>query len=129
MNTNWGAAKKTGLLLILATAIVGVTLACDSFVYAVSIRNDTASTVVLRQCVPDLVDKTLLRRSECDVLDDPISLEPGASTRASASSSSHIASWYRVEDAAGNKTGCLRLQFEHVDRSIVRNVSQKEPCP
>jgi hypothetical protein len=100
---------------------------CDVQSFKLTVRNDTGSAVILRQCSASPWDKLVLRRSPCDVLEERIHLDPGQTTGASTAVSA--TNWYRVEDARGGLQGCLALRFDHRDPAAVVGVSAKQSCP
>ncbi|MGI8647895.1 MAG: hypothetical protein ACR2JX_06695 [Mycobacteriales bacterium] len=85
--------------------------------FAITLHNDTSSTIMLKQC-----DVT------CDSFHERVRLLPGADTRVNTSSD-NVANWWMISDADGKKLGCLPLRYGHkIDRLVV-NVSEQTACP
>lgn len=85
--------------------------------FAVTLRNDTASTVVVKQC-----------DTKCDSFHERDRLRPGAGVRVNTSSD-NVDNWWAVTDAEGRPLGCLPLRYDHKIDGLVVNVSDRTRCP
>jgi hypothetical protein len=110
-----------GVLLFVAALILqGVThtsLDPTEDTFAVVLHNDTAGTVVVKQC-----------DSSCDSFHDKDRLLPGGSVRVNTSSDG-IANWWVVTAQNGSTLGCLPLRYDHKVTGSVVNVSERTACP
>jgi hypothetical protein len=84
---------------------------------AVTLHNDSASAVVLKQC-----------DAKCDSFHEQDRLLPGASVRVNASSD-NVANWWLVTDSDGRAVGCLPLRYGHEIAGLVVNISERTACP
>ena len=81
--------------------------------FTVTLHNDTAGTVVVKQC-----------GAECDSFHETDRLRPGASVSVNTSSDG-AANWWAVTDANGRTLGCIPLTFHHKDRRACRGYFQR----
>lgn len=85
--------------------------------FRVTLQNDTAGTVVVKQC-----------DAKCDSFHEQDRLGPGGSVEVNASSDD-VANWWAVTDSTGRTVGCLPLRYKHEIEGRVVRVSQHTSCP
>jgi hypothetical protein len=118
--------------LVIVVAVLGVALLVAAFIseavfhvsvdpteqaFAVTLHNDTAGTVLIKQCA-----------STCRSFHEQDQLAPGASVRVNTSDHD-IANWWAVTDAGGAALGCLPLRYDQRVEGLVVNVSERAACP
>jgi hypothetical protein len=86
--------------------------------FPVTIRNDTAAVVVVRQC-----DVT------CASFHETNHLKPGAEVMENATDEADVTEWLVVTTTHGMRLGCIALHFDHKVRGLVELVSRIGPCP
>ena len=103
----------------LCTGVSLYTDSCDptESTFSVQLKNDTESTVVVRQC--DV---------RCNEFHDIFRLEPNQSVRVNTTEN-HVDNWWVIEDRGGHRLGCLDLLFDHKQQGVVINISQRVNCP
>jgi hypothetical protein len=84
--------------------------------FAVTLRNDTAAPVLLKQC--DV---------KCYEFGEQDRLAPGGTVRVNTTAAGS-ANWWVVEDGGGRLLGC-NLQYNHKQVGVVVNVSGTVACP
>jgi hypothetical protein len=85
--------------------------------FTVTLRNDTPSAVVVKQC--DV---------KCNSFHEKDRLPPGGSIPVNTSSND-VANWWAVSDSAGRTIGCLPLRYSHKVDGLVVNISERTTCP
>jgi hypothetical protein len=85
--------------------------------FQVTLQNDTAGTVVVKQC-----------DAECDSFHEQDRLAPGGSVEVNTSSDD-VANWWAVTDSAGRTVGCLPLRYKRKIEGLVVRISQHTSCP
>ena len=85
--------------------------------FAVRLQNDTAGTVVVKQC-----DAT------CNSFHEQDRLPPGGSVEVNTSSDD-VANWWAVTDSTGRTVRCLPLRYKHAITGLVVKVSEHTGCP
>jgi hypothetical protein len=103
----------------LILAIGGFLASCNEGVFAVTIENDTSSTVHAKECSD----------AACHRYERDVTLAPGETVRSNALSTSQIVKWWLVADEHDMTMGCIRLQFDRIESGIVKRISELEPCP
>jgi hypothetical protein len=83
---------------------------------AVTMQNDTASAVIIKQC-----------DANCDSFHERDELLPGASVR--VNTSDDVANWWLVADPSGPTIGCLPLRYGHTVDVLVVKISDYAACP
>ena len=113
------AALGVALLVaaVVAEAVFHVSIDPTESTFAVTLHNDTANAVLLKQCDAD-----------CGSFHERDRLPPGASVRVNTSSDD-VANWWAVTDAGGKTSGCLPLRYDHKVDGLVVNVSEQTACP
>lgn len=114
-----GAAVTMVLVLVVATTAKFGAIRIDPTedTFAVSLRNDTETPVLLKQC--DV---------KCNEFHEQHFLTAGATVGVNTTSAD-TPNWWVVQDASGQVLGCLNLQYNHKVVGAVVNVSATEPCP
>jgi hypothetical protein len=107
-----------GGLLLAALAYLGATGFQDptADTFAVTLRNDTAAPVLLKQC--DV---------KCNEFHEQHRLGPGGIARANTGIDSP--NWWLVQDNSGKVLGCLKLLYHQREVGAVVNVSAVTLCP
>jgi hypothetical protein len=108
------------LLFAVALILQGVThtsIDPTEDTFAVVLHNDTAGTVVVKQC-----------DASCDSFYDTDRLLPGDSVEVNTSSEG-VANWWLVTAPDGSTLGCLPLRYDHKVTGSVVNVSGRTACP
>lgn len=85
--------------------------------FSVTLRNDTSSLVVLKQCDVD-----------CTSFHSVFRLAPGRTAPVNTSSWG-ADNWWVVTDESGKTRGCLDLPFYRKATGVVVDVSGYGPCP
>lgn len=85
--------------------------------FSVTLRNDTSSVLMLRQCDVD-----------CTSFHSVFQLAPGR-TAAVNTSSWGADNWWMVSDENGRVLGCVDLLFDHKASGVVVDLSGYGPCP
>jgi hypothetical protein len=114
-------AAGLGVLLFVVALVaqVGFHTSIDPTeqIFRVTLLNDTAGTVVVKQC-----------DAECDSFHEQDRLAPGSSVDVNTSSDD-VASWWAVTDSTGRTVGCLSLRYKRKIEGLVVRVSQHTSCP
>jgi hypothetical protein len=97
--------------------VLGIRLDPTEDVFAVTLKNDTGSAVLLKQC--DV---------KCDSFHEQDRLAPDGSVRVNTSSED-APNWWVVEDGSGRSLGCLNLRYSHKATGVIVNVSATVGCP
>lgn len=111
------------LALVPLVLVVAVVAAFNGFLdpteqtFSVTLRNDTSSTVVLKQCDVD-----------CSSFHSVFRLVPGR-TAAVNTSSWGADNWWVVADQGGRTLGCLDLLFYRKETGVIVDVSGYGRCP
>lgn len=109
-----------GLLFIVALiseAVFHTSIDPTEQAFTVTLHNDTASTVVVKQC-----------DAKCDSFHETDRLQPGGSVPVNTSSDG-AANWWAVTDGSGRTLGCLPLTYHHKVDGLVIDVSGYTACP
>ena len=85
--------------------------------FHVTLQNDTAGTVVVKQC-----------NAECDSFREQDRLGPGGRVVVNTSTDD-VASWWAVTDSTGRTVGCLSLRYTHEIEGLVVRISRHTSCP
>jgi hypothetical protein len=83
----------------------------------VTLHNDTASILVLKQC-----------GSKCNTFHEVDRLSPGQNVRVNTSSDG-ASNWWVVSDVRGRRLGCLPLSYDKKASDLVVDVSSYSDCP
>lgn len=113
--SRWGLGWRLLLLPLLLLGLVGCDPTEDAF--SVSVVNDSAHSVTLRQC-----DAT------CQTVYYTETVAANASASFNASSE-NVDEFVSVTDASGNRLGCLNLKFQTRQAGARIPISSAKTCP
>jgi hypothetical protein len=118
-STGTGRRHRAAWLLLLPAVLVTGLTSCDPTedVFAVSIANDSAQTVTLKQC-----------DSTCQTVHHTYTIRPGSSVTVNATSE-NLDEYFSVSNPAGNLLGCLNLKYATKEPNVRVPISSARACP